>query len=47
MVQAATGILTNDIDPIQINLWIKQLAAYDIIYTTLCILLFETILNAE
>jgi heme exporter protein B len=47
MVQAATGILTNDIDPIQIDLWIKQLAAYDIIYTTLCILLFETILNAE
>jgi heme exporter protein B len=47
MVQSTTGILTNDIDPIQIALWIKQLAAYDIVYTTLCILLFETILHAE
>ncbi len=47
MVQAATGILTADLDAIQIGLWIKQLAAYDIIYTTLCILLFETILHAE
>jgi heme exporter protein B len=47
MVQSTTGVLTTDIDPIQINLWIKQLAAYDIIFTTLCILLFETILNAE
>jgi heme exporter protein B len=47
MVQASSGILTNDIDTIQINLWIKQLAAYDTIFTTLCILLFETILHAE
>jgi len=47
MVQSTSGILTNDIDGIQIGLWIKQLAAYDLIYTTLCILLFETILNAE
>jgi heme exporter protein B len=27
--------------------WIKQLAGYDIIFTTVCILLFETVLNAE
>jgi heme exporter protein B len=47
MVHATSGIITNDLDPIQINLWIKQLAAYDVIYTTLCILLFETILHAE
>jgi heme exporter protein B len=47
MVEATTGILTNDLDPIQINLWIKQLAVYDIIYTTLSILLFNTILHAE
>ena len=47
MVQATTGILTNDLDPVQINSWIKQLAGYDIIYTTICILLFETVLNAE
>ena len=47
MVQATTGILTADLDPIQIRTWITQLAGYDIIYTTVCILLFETVLNAE
>jgi heme exporter protein B len=47
MVQATTGILTTDLDPIQIATWIKQLAGYDIIFTTICILLFETVLNAE
>jgi heme exporter protein B len=47
MVQATTGILTAELDPIQINLWIKQLAGYDVIFTTICLLLFETILNAE
>ena len=47
MVQATTGILTAELDPIQIRSWTTQLAGYDIIYTTVCILLFETILNAE
>jgi heme exporter protein B len=47
MVQATSGILTGDLDPIQIGTWIKQLAGYDIIFTTVCILLFETVLNAE
>jgi heme exporter protein B len=47
MVQATTGVLTADLDPIQIRTWITQLAGYDIIYTTICILLFETVLNAE
>jgi heme exporter protein B len=47
MVQATTGVLTADLDPIQIATWIKQLAGYDIIFTTICILLFETVLNAE
>ncbi|WP_158944921.1 heme exporter protein CcmB [Granulicella sp. S190] len=47
MVQATTGVLTGDLDPIQINTWIKQLLGYDIIFTTVCILLFETVLNAE
>jgi heme exporter protein B len=47
MVQATTGVLTADLDPIQINTWIKQLLGYDIIFTTICILLFETVLNAE
>jgi len=47
MVQATTGVLNGDLDPIQINTWLKQLAGYDIIFTTACILLFETVLNAE
>ncbi|HEX3967478.1 MAG TPA: heme exporter protein CcmB [Edaphobacter sp.] len=47
MVQGTTGVLTADLDAIQINTWIGQLAGYDIIFTTICILLFETVLNAE
>lgn len=47
MVQATTGVLTGDLDPIQIGTWVKQLAGYDVIFTTICILLFETVLNAE
>jgi heme exporter protein B len=44
MVMAATGILTGATDPI---LWIKMLAAYDVIFTTVCLMLFEVILHAE
>ena len=44
MVLATTGILTGEADP---WLWIKFLAGYDIIFTTVCLLLFETILHAE
>jgi heme exporter protein B len=44
MVQSTSGILTGEFDPC---LWIKMLAGYDIIFLTLCLLLFETILNAE
>ncbi len=47
MVQATTGVLIGELDTIQIRTWITQLAGYDIIYTTVCILLFETVLNAE
>jgi heme exporter protein B len=47
MVQATTGVLTGDLDSIQIGSWIKQLTGYNIIFTTICILLFETVLNAE
>jgi heme exporter protein B len=47
MVQATTGVLTNDLDAIQIRTWITQLAGFDVIYTTVCILFFETVLNAE
>jgi heme exporter protein B len=44
MVQATTAILTGESDP---SLWIKLLAGYDIIFTTVCLLLFDVILNAE
>jgi len=47
MVQSTTGVLTADLDSIQIATWVKQLAGYDIIFTTICILFFETVLNAE
>ena len=47
MVQATTGVLTADLDAIQIATWVKQLAGYDIIFTTICVLFFETVLNAE
>jgi heme exporter protein B len=44
MVQATTNIFTGEFEP---NLWIKLLLGYDIVFTTACLLLFETTLNAE
>jgi len=44
MVQATTGILTGEFEP---GRWIRLLAAYDIAFTAVCLLLFETVLNAE
>jgi heme exporter protein B len=44
MVQSTSAILTGEFDP---GLWINMLAGYDIIFVTLCLLMFETILNAE
>ena len=44
MVNATTGIFTGEFDP---TIWIKLLVAYDIIYTTVSLLLFETILRSE
>ena len=44
MVQATTNILTGEFEP---NLWIKLLLGYDIVFTTACLLLFGTALNAE
>lgn len=47
MVQATTGVITAELDPLYVHSWITQLAGYDVIFTTVCILLFETVLNAE
>jgi heme exporter protein B len=44
MVQATTGILTGEFDP---NHWVRILLGYDIAFTAVCLLLFETVLNAE
>ncbi len=44
MVQSTTGILSGEFDP---ALWIRLLAGYDVIFLTLCLLLFETVLGAE
>jgi heme exporter protein B len=44
MVQATGSILTGESDP---SLWIKLLVGYDIIFTTVSLLLFDVILHAE
>ena len=44
MIQATTAILTGEFEP---KLWIQLLIGYDIAFTTVCLLLFEVILNAE
>jgi len=44
MVQATGYILTGEGDP---TLWIKMLLGYDIIFTTVSLLLFEVVLHAE
>ena len=44
MVQASGLILTGEGDP---TLWIKLLIGYDIIFTTISLLLFDVVLHAE
>ncbi len=44
MIQATSAILTGEADP---GLWIKLLLGYDIIFTIVCVLLFDIVLNAE
>jgi len=44
MVVATKSILTGESDP---TLWIKLLVGYDIIFTTVSLLLFDVIFNAE
>lgn len=47
MIQATTGVLTAELDPLQIKSWITQLAGYDVVFTIVCLLLFDTVLSAE
>jgi heme exporter protein B len=44
MVQATTAVLTAESNP---RFWIVLLGTYDLVFTTVCLLLFETVLNAE
>ncbi len=44
MVDATTSILTGEASP---DFWIKMLTVYDLVFTLICLLLFETVLNAE
>jgi heme exporter protein B len=44
MVQATTAILSGEFAP---DPWIRLLVAYNIAFTTVCLLLFETVLGAE
>jgi heme exporter protein B len=44
MVDATTSILTGEASP---DFWIKLLAVYDLVFTAICLMLFETVLNAE
>jgi len=44
MINATTNVLTDDFTP---ALWIKVLTVYDIVFTIACVLLFDTILNAD
>ena len=44
MVQATTAILTGEFEP---SIWVRLLIAYNLAFTTVCLLLFDTVLNAE
>lgn len=44
MVAATTAILTGEQSP---GFWLQMLAVYDVVFTTVCLLLFDTVLNAE
>jgi heme exporter protein B len=44
MVQATTAVLTGETGA---RFWIGLLVTYDLVFTTGCLLLFETVLNAE
>jgi len=44
MMQATTAVLTGEFAP---DPWIRLLVAYNIIFTLVCLLLFETVLSAE
>lgn len=44
MVEATTQVLTGDYSP---RFWMQLLSVYDVVFTVICLVLFETVLNAE
>jgi heme exporter protein B len=44
MVDATTSVLTGEASP---RFWIQLLAVYDLVFTTVCLALFEAVINAE
>ncbi len=44
MVQATTAVLTGEASP---RFWMTLLGVYDVVFTLVCVLLFETVLQAE
>ena len=44
MVDGTTSVLTGDASP---RFWLQLLAVYDLVFTTVCLALFETVINAE
>ncbi len=46
MINASAGILTGD-EGFNPTLWVRMLAGYDVIFTILCLFLFETVISAE
>jgi len=44
MVDATTSVLTGEASP---RFWMQLLAVYDVVFTTVCLALFDTVINAE
>jgi heme exporter protein B len=44
MVNSTAAVLTGESSP---TFWIALLVAYDVVFTTACLLLFEAVLEAE
>ena len=44
VTQATTGVITGEFEP---GMWVRLIFGFDVIFTTACVLLFDTVLNAE
>ena len=44
MVQATTAVLTGEFEP---GLWLRLLLAFDVVFTTISVLLFDLVLRED